>query len=73
MFSFFQTIIDFFKTIIDLVINLVKSTFTFLQLLVQGVPNAFTAVGLMPPFLIAGLTATISITLACVLIGRRSS
>ena len=64
---------DLFTMIVDLLKMVVSSLITLFQMLTTGIPAVLKVVANMPPFVVGGVTITISITLCMVLLGRRSS
>lgn len=71
MGNFFDTIINFFETIWDVVINLINSLVTLLQVAATSITLPAWLIGLqLPVFLIASVSAVTAIAIAKLIVGR---
>ena len=71
MVNFFDTIINFFETIWDVVINLINSLVTLLQVAATSITLPAWLIGLqLPSFLIASVSAVTAIAIAKLKVGR---
>lgn len=66
------TIVNAIKMFIQFGINLIKSLIQLIELLATTVSNTFTLITTLPPWLIAVATATLSIAVLYIVVGRES-
>lgn len=71
MANFFDTIVTFFQTIWDVVVNLINSLVTLLQVAITSVtlPTTLLSIGL-PSIIVASLSAVTAIAIAKLIVGR---
>lgn len=67
-----QTIINGVKMGIEFLINLVKSVFELIKLLITTVGNATTLIATLPDWIIAFATATLGIAVLYMILGRQT-
>lgn len=65
-----QTIIDGIQMAFAFLINIVKSLFMLIELLINIVINTTTLIATLPPWLIAFATATLSVSVLYIILGR---
>lgn len=65
-----QTIIDGIQMAFGFLINIVKSLFMLVELLINVVVNTTTLIATLPPWLIAFATATLSVSVLFIILGR---
>lgn len=72
MIAFFASLWDFIKMIVGLVINLVKSLISLVEMLITTVANTTTLIATLPPWLIAFATATMTVAVLYIILGREN-
>lgn len=72
MIGFFASLWDFIKMIVGLVINLVKSLISLVEMLITTVANTTTLIATLPPWLIAFATATLTVAVLYIILGREN-
>lgn len=71
MANFFDTIVTFFETIWDVIINLINSLVTLLQVAVTSITLPAWLIGLsFPSIIIASISAVTAISIAKLIVGR---
>lgn len=71
MFDFFDTIINFLQTIWDVIINLIESLITLLNVAVTSLTLPAWLISLQfPAILIASISAVTAISIAKLIVGR---
>lgn len=63
-------VFDFIFSLIDFVVSLIKGLFTLLSMIPDALANTTAAVGYLPSFIAVGITATLSIFLIKLIVGR---
>ncbi len=70
MLSFLSGIVDFFKSIISLVWQIITGLIRLLALIPEMVTNLTDSLGLLPSFLVAFATVTITVSVIFIILGR---
>ena len=70
--DFFQWLIDIIASLINLVVSLVKGIVQLLSLIPSAVQSLTLSVGFLPSFLVVFATATITISVIFIIVGRNS-
>lgn len=70
MLSFLSGIVDFFKSIISLVWQIITGLIRLLALIPDMVTNLTDSLGLLPSFLVAFASVTITVSVIFIILGR---
>ena len=70
LINIIETIIEVAKLGIQYLVNLVKSMIDLIRLLITTTANTYTLIATLPSWLIAFATATISVAVLYVILGR---
>lgn len=70
--DFFQWLMDIIMSLINLVISLFKGLIQLISLIGPAVQSLTLSIGFLPSFLVAFATATITISVIFIIVGRNS-
>ena len=72
MVEFFQGIADVIGSLINLVISLIKGLIQLIGLIPTAVQSLTLSIGILPSILVAFATATITISVIFIIVGRNA-
>lgn len=72
MFKFFDWLVDIITALVDFLWTLIKGLIQLISLIPSGVTALTNSIGLLPSLFVGFATATITISVIFILVGRNS-